>query len=778
MTKAARRSSLEASLVEMLPHAVLVLVDGRVRLANPAVAKLLGTPPRSVLGRTVDELFGSGGSSLGVAVLGGDPGMTTSSQGRLPEYEIVRPDGQHRWVSVAARLVDLDDAPGLMLVLSDLTRLRHLEDEARRTHKAVETMRLGVTVTDPEGRIIYANPAQATLFGGEPAALCGLEGRALAPPQLWRSWPDDAPQKWEHFVRESVNRRRDGSSFPVQLTTDSIRDGDGRLLGWVTICEDLTERKAVEDALRRAHAELEDRVRQRTADLEAANQALRREIAVREQVERDLEASERRYRTLAEDLDEVVFSLDLHGRITYISPVIERLTGLSPEALVGSDLGCLVQVTDEATLRSALQGTRGGSRQISTLGVRGRDGRLLHVRLSTVPTLEAGTVTGVRGVLTDITERRRLEDQLLQAQKLEAVGRLAGGVAHDVNNLLQAILGAVQSLQRREPAVAVELEEVVANVQRGATVTRQLLLFARRGAARPECLDLNKALEHFGVLLRRLTRENVEFAMTLAPGPLLVEIDQGQLEQVLMNLVVNAVDAMPGGGTLRLATGRSEDGWTWLEIADTGCGIPPEVRPHIFEPFFSTKPAEEGTGLGLSVVLGIVTAHGGQLDVSSTVGTGTVFKVSLPSQRPRTEDIQPSSLEKLPEARPGEVKVLVVEDDPLVRRAVEQTLVCLGYQPTAVGRASEAQAIAEPGRFAVLLTDLMLQDERGDELAARLCERDPNLAVIFMSGYSEEDSAEGSRPGPLPGQFLQKPFKIEALGRALARAFDRTPHAT
>ena len=778
MTKAARRSSLEASLVEMLPHAVLVLVDGRVRLANPAFEKLLGTPLREVLGRTVDELFGSGGSSLGVAVLGGDPGMTTSSQGRLPEYEIVRPDGQHRWVSVAARLVDLDDAPGLMLVLSDLTRLRHLEDEARRTHKAVETMRLGVTVTDPEGRIIYANPAQATLFGGEPAALCGLEGRALAPPQLWRSWPDDAPQKWEHFVRESVNRRRDGSSFPVQLTTDSIRDGDGRLLGWVTICEDLTERKAVEDALRRAHAELEDRVRQRTADLEAANQALRREIAVREQVERDLEASERRYRTLAEDLDEVVFSLDLHGRITYISPVIERLTGLSPEALVGSDLGCLVQVTDEATLRSALQGTRGGSRQISTLGVRGRDGRLLHVRLSTVPTLEAGTVTGVRGVLTDSTERRRLEDQLLQAQKLEAVGRLAGGVAHDVNNLLQAILGAVQSLQRREPAVAVELEEVVANVQRGATVTRQLLLFARRGAARPECLDLNKALEHFGVLLRRLTRENVEFAMTLAPGPLLVEIDQGQLEQVLMNLVVNAVDAMPGGGTLRLATGRSEDGWTWLEIADTGCGIPPEVRPHIFEPFFSTKPAEEGTGLGLSVVLGIVTAHGGQLDVSSTVGTGTVFKVSLPSQRPRTEDIQPSSLEKLPEARPGEVKVLVVEDDPLVRRAVEQTLVCLGYQPTAVGRASEAQAIAEPGRFAVLLTDLMLQDERGDELAARLCERDPNLAVIFMSGYSEEDSAEGSRPGPLPGQFLQKPFKIEALGRALARAFDRTPHAT
>ncbi|MGV8039254.1 MAG: PAS domain S-box protein [Thermoanaerobaculaceae bacterium] len=778
MTQATRRSSLEASLVEMLPHAVLVLADGRVRLANPALEKLLGTPVREVLGRTVDELFGSGGSTLGVAVLGGDPGVTTSSLGRLPEYEIVRPDGQRRWVSVAARLVDLEAAPGLMLVLTDLTRLRHLEEDARRSHKAVETMRLGVAITDPDGRIIYANPAQAELFGGGPAELCGLEGRALAPRELWKPWPEDAPETWEHFVRESVNLRRDGTSFPVQLTTDSIRDGDGRFIGWVTICEDLTERKAAEDALRHAHAQLEDRVRQRTADLEAANEALRREIAVREQVERDLEASERRYRTLAEDLDEVIFSLDLRGRITYISPVIERLTGHSPDSLVGSELGVLVQAADEAALRSSLQGTRAGSTQTATLGVRARDGRLLHVRLSTVPTLEAGVVVGVRGVLTDITERRRLEDQLLQAQKLEAVGRLAGGVAHDVNNLLQAILGAVQSLQRREPAVAGELEEVVANVQRGAAVTRQLLLFARRGATRPECLDLNEALEHFSVLLRRLTRENVEFAMTLAPGPLPVTIDRGQLEQVLMNLVVNAVDAMPDGGTLRLATGRSEGGWTWLEVADTGCGIPSEVRAHIFEPFFTTKPAEEGTGLGLSVVLGIVTAHGGHLDVSSAVGAGTVFRVSLPSQRPGAEDVQAPSLEALPEPRQGEVKVLVVEDDPLVRRAVEQTLVCLGYQPTTVGRASEALATVEPGRFDVLLTDLMLQDGRGDELAARLRERDPDLAVILMSGYSEEDSADASRGVALPGQFLQKPFRIEALGRALARALDRSPRDT
>ncbi|MCU0291087.1 MAG: PAS domain S-box protein [Thermoanaerobaculaceae bacterium] len=777
-TEGAGRSSLEANLIEMLPHAVVVLVDGRVRLANPAFEKLLGTPIREIEGRSIDDLFGAGDSGLGVAVLGGDPGATTSSLGRLPEYEIVRPDGQRRWVSVAARIVEHDGVAGLMLVLTDLTRLRHIEEDARRSHKAVETMRLGVTITDPHGRIIYTNPAQAGLCGANPAELCGLEGRVLAPRELWRPWPAERPEGWAHFARESVNQRRDGTTFPVHLTSDSIRDGEGRLIGWVTICEDLTDRKAAEEELRQAHLELEERVRERTADLEAANEALRREIAVRIRVEKDLEASERRYRTLAEDLDEVIFSLDTLGRITYISPVIEKLAGFSPDALVGSGLDALVQESDAVTLRSSLERTCAGSSQTVTLGLRTHDGGSLHVRLSTVPTLEAGAVIGVRGVLTDITERRRLEDQLLQSQKLEAVGRLAGGVAHDINNLLQAILGAVQSLQRREPTIAGELDEVVANIQRGAAVTRQLLLFARRGEARPECLDLNEALQHCSVLLRRLTRENIDFDMQLWPEPALVEIDRGQLEQVMMNLVVNAIDAMPAGGTLRVATGRSDDGGSWFEVTDTGCGMPPEVRSHIFEPFFTTKPPEEGTGLGLSVVLGIVTAHGGRLAVTSSVGIGTTFRVSLPGRAPRVELVSPTAPEPPARRQPGEVAVLVVEDDPLVRRAVEQTLTCLGYQATAVGSASEALRVTKTRRFDVLLTDLMLQDGRGDELAARLTECDPGLAVILMSGYSEVDSAEASGRGTLPGQFLQKPFRIEALGRALARALDRTSTGT
>lgn len=773
--EAAGRSSLEASLIEMLPHAVVVLVDGRVRLANPAFEKLLGTPIREIEGRSIDDLFGAGDSGLGVALLGGDPGATTSSLGRLPEYEIVRPDGQRRWVSVAARFVEHDGTASLMLVLTDLTRLRHLEEDARRSHKAVETMRLGVTITDPRGRIIYTNPAQAQLHGASSSDLCGLEARVLAPRELWRPWPAEGPEAWEHFARESINQRRDGTTFPVQLTSDSIRDGDGRLIGRVTICEDLTARRAAEEELRRAHLELEERVRQRTADLEAANEALRREISVRTQVEKDLEASERRYRTLAEDLDEVIFSLDLQGRITYISPVIERLAGFEPRTLVGSGLAALVQEGDETTLGSSLERTCAGSSQTVTLGLRTHDGGSLHVRLSTVPTLEGGTVVGVRGVLTDITERRRLEDQLLQSQKLEAVGRLAGGVAHDINNLLQAILGAIQSLQLREPAIARELDEVVGNIQRGAAVTRQLLLFARRGATRPECLDLNEALQHCSVLLRRLTRENIEFDMRLWAEPVLVEIDRGQLEQVMMNLVVNAIDAMPAGGTLRVATSQGDDGWSWFEVTDTGCGMTPEVRSHIFEPFFTTKPADEGTGLGLSVVLGIVTAHGGRVEVTSSAGVGTTFKVSLPSRTSGTAPVPEVDAEAPAARHPGEVTVLVVEDDPLVRRAVEQTLSCLGYRATAVGRASEALSLAESRQFDILLSDFMLQDGRGDELAACLCERDPGLSVILMSGYSEQDSTEESGLGALPGQFLQKPFRTEALARALARASGRAP---
>ncbi|HNX48917.1 MAG TPA: PAS domain S-box protein, partial [Thermoanaerobaculaceae bacterium] len=729
-TRTGSQSSLDTSLIEMLPHAVVVLSGGRVRLANSAFEKLFGTSLDEIEGRVMDDLFRAGGSGFGIAVLGRDSAATTSSLGKLPEYEIVRPDGQRRWVSVAARFVQYDGAASLMLVLTDLTRLRHLEEDARRSHKAVETMRLGVTITDPAGRIIYANPAQAQLFGVEPAELCGLEGRVLAPREAWHAWPEEEPEGWQHFSRESVNRRSDGAVFPVQLTSDCIRDGDGRLIGRVTICEDLTERKAAEEELRRAHADLEERVRQRTADLEAANELLRHEIAVREKVERELEASERRYRTLAEDLDEVIFSLDTDGRVTHISPVIERLTGFSPNELVGNTLAVLVQESDGATLRSCLLRTRSGSRQSVTLGVRTRDGKALHVRLSTVPTVEGGAIVGVRGVLIDITERRRLEDQLLQSQKLEAVGRLAGGVAHDINNLLQAILGAIQSLQRRAPAIGGELDEVVANVQRGAAVTRQLLLFARRSAARPECLDLNEALQHFSVLLRRLTCENVDFTMQLAPQPVLVQIDRGQLEQVLMNLVVNAIDAMPGGGTLRLATGRSESDWSWLEVADSGCGMTPEVKLHIFEPFFTTKPPEQGTGLGLSVVLGIVTAHGGHLDVTSSLGIGTTFRVSLPSQTPGIPLASPSAPDPPPERRPGEAVVLVVEDDPLVRQAVVQTISCLGYKAMAVAGAGEALTTTVSRRVDILLTDLMLPDGRGDELSARLRERDPDLSVI------------------------------------------------
>jgi len=484
-----------------------------------------------------------------------------------------------------------------------------------------------------------------------------------------------------------------------------------------------------------------------------------------------LAASEHRYRELVESINDVIFTLDPGGVITYISPVIERLTGFRPDELVGLDFRSFVDPADRDAVAEEFAKTLRG------IGVRlearliARDGSRKWVATSGRPAAAGEPFPVIRGLLYDISARKQAQEQLLQAQKLEAVGQLAAGVAHDFNNLLQAMIGYVEVL-RSEGALPPEATQIVAElavlIRRASALPRQLLLFSRRSVTTVEHLDLNAVVREACVFLRRLVQANVSFTVAPDGGSLFVHADQAQLEQVLLNLIVNGVDAMPEGGRLEVRTGSS-GAEHWFEVADTGDGISPEVRDRIFEPFFTTKGAGKGTGLGLSVVQGIVAEHGGRVDVESTVGRGTRLRVVLPASAAPVEPPTGRGAGRVGGAPAAPATVLLAEDDPAVRRLFAAALRRLGYNVTEIGRADEAASLPVEPVFDLAVSDFMLPDASGLELVRGLKRRWPGMRVIFVSGYAVDEIVRHEDLG-FPARFLQKPVDIETLAREVAEA--------
>ena len=486
------------------------------------------------------------------------------------------------------------------------------------------------------------------------------------------------------------------------------------------------------------------------------------------------------------------------GRLTYANDALARMLGSpSAEALLaaaGDPLAALGPA-DEAgnpIPPHRLPGAAvlaGAPEAEALVQWRGRDGgrRAALVRATPIRD-EGGRLRCAVCILHDVTERKRLEEQFLQAQKMEAVGRLAGGVAHDFNNLLTVINGfgemLLAALPPELPARAYA-EEVARAGERAAGLTRQLLAFSRQQVIQPRPLDLNAVVSGSEALLRRLIGEDVELAATLAEGLPPVLADPGQLEQVLMNLAVNARDAMPRGGRLTIETRPAELGeeqvranpgvrpgpYVLLAVSDTGCGMDEATRARAFEPFFTTKGPGKGTGLGLATVYGIVRAAGGHAAIASEPGRGTTFEIYLP---PAAGEARAAAA-VAGEAPGGTETVLLVEDDAAVRALAKRALERRGYDVLEAGGGGAALAVsAGAGAIHLLVTDVVMPGMGGRELAGRLRGLRPGLRVLYMSGYTDDALV---RHGVLAGEaaFLQKPFTPESLARKVREVLDGPP---
>jgi PAS domain S-box-containing protein len=483
------------------------------------------------------------------------------------------------------------------------------------------------------------------------------------------------------------------------------------------------------------------------------------------------------FRELVEKLPLVTFveSPGPEGRTLYVSPQIEQMLGYPAQAwLDDRELFLRVLHPDDV---ERMRAEPEEPEPTAVFRVVARDGKVFTVQSGRVLVRDdAGAPLHTLGFWVDIGERLRLEEELRQAQKLEAIGKLAAGIAHDFNNLLLVQRGygelAVRHLELGEHDTAREhIGEMLDAGERAADLTHQLLAFARRQVLDLEVLDLSLVASELERLLRRLLRDNVTLVAETAPAPVFVRADRGQLEQVIANLAINARDAMPEGGRLRIAVSTADGGRTaTLTVSDTGVGMNPETAERIFEPFFTTK-APEGTGLGLATVQGIVSQCGGEIAVRSTPGSGTTFTIALPTTAPPEAVAGP---DETPGPRSGGETILVVEDEESVRVTVTRMLEARGYRVLPAGNSEGALEIARAhdGELDLLLTDVVLPGASGRATAESIRESRPAIKVLYMSGYGEDRAIPpGAGDDPLES-FIQKPFTGEELAREVRGLLD------
>jgi two-component system cell cycle sensor histidine kinase/response regulator CckA len=659
-----------------------------------------------------------------------------------------------RWIDRVLSVATLLASGALLLIgigLSSavLTQIRNSEEKYRNL---IDTANDGILVIDAETRLILdANSQAGEMLGIPERQLVGMPESRLYPSDGARREPLAPNTASAARSQELELLRADGTLVPVEVSASSTELG-GRpaVLG---IFRDIRDR------------------------LEAA--------AI-------LQRSEERFSYLIQNLSDVITVVAVDGTMLYHSPSIERVTGYKPSELLGQSLLACIHPEDEPAVRAALERVtlKVGSAAPPEFRFRHKDGSWVWLESVGNNLLNDVAVGGIVVTSRDVTGRRGLEEQVRQSQKMEAVGRLAGGIAHDFNNLLMVIQGYAEILLQEEgtsAAVRKNVDTILRTTESAASLTRQLLSFSRKHVFSQEVLDLNSLVSRMSEMLLGVLRDEMEFVVKLDIDAGCVSADPGQIEQVIMNLVVNARDAMPQGGKLTLETahigGDAVRGsrlsslpagdYVMLSVADTGIGMDADTQSRIFEPFFSTKNKDEGTGLGLSVVYNIARASGGHVRVSSEVGRGATLQVFFPrvAAAPKPQPVEAP----VKTSRAGMETILVAEDQPDLRWMICQFLQELGYSVLEAKDGGDAVALAEQykGTIDVLLTDIVMPHVRGSEVARRLSATRPGMKVIFMSGYTEGEfgTTAGETNGP-GATLLQKPFELDALAGKLREVLE------
>ena len=751
----ARRES-EATyrtLVESASDGIFIAdAQGRYLDVNAQGCRMLGYDRGEILDRSIGEL------AVGEekARVPEELARLNTGQGVRSEWQLQRKDGTILPGEVSA--TQLSDGR-LLGILRDITERKQAEESLRRSEERfrelAETIQEVFWMTDPEKqRMLYISPAYEKIWGQTCQSLYDN-------PKSWIDaiHPDDRErvvlaaetrQSKGSYEEEYRIVRPDGQMRWIYDRAFPVRSPAGQIERIVGVARDITKTKTVEE---------------------------------------ELHQREEHFRLLIENASDVITVINSQGIMRYQSPSIGRVLGYAPEALIGRNAFELVHPEDAAPVAEAIQRALAnpGAPVSAEYRIRHQNDqwRTFHSlgRSISGKADEGYIVVNSR----DITETRQLEVQFRQAQKMEAIGQLAGGVAHDFNNILTAILmqvGLARVMATVPPEVQEGLEEIKAAAERAANLTRQLLLFSRKQVMQPHQLDLNEVVTSLAKMLQRIIGEDVHLELHPHPAPLMIRADGGMLDQMLLNLAINARDAMAGGGRLNIETSlqvvndvmaRSHPDATpgrfaVVSVSDTGSGIPPEVLPRIFEPFFTTKEPGKGTGLGLATVFGIVKQHGGWIKVQSEPGQGSRFQIFLPA----STDRMAAGAETRQKPRGGTETILLVEDNDAVRRLTQITLTRHGYR--VVEAASGVEAVKRwtecRGEVALLLTDIVMPDGMsGQQLAQQLHNDLPRLKVIYTSGYSAEIAGRELklRSGE---NFLQKPCPPDRLLETVRRCLD------
>ncbi|HEX4159815.1 MAG TPA: PAS domain S-box protein [Rhizomicrobium sp.] len=745
-------------VVEAAPNAIVMIgVSGRIEMINVQAERVFGHSRAEMLGQPVEmlipERFRAHHPGHRSAFFEA-PQSRPMGVGR--ELFALKKDGSEFPVEIGLSPIETDEGLMVLSVVVDITDRRQKFVQTSYLAAIVESSSDAIIGKNLDGIVTSWNPAAEALFGHASREAVGRHISFLIPPDRLAEADMilDRIRRGERVENfETMRRNKDGCEIPVSLTVSPILGPGGTILGASKIARDVTERQRAADTLR---------------------------------------LSEERFRSIFGAVGEGIFITDAEGRFIEVNGPGAEMFGYSTDRMIGLDIQSISSGMPPYTQAEAIEWQRkaaiSGRPQIFEWHCKARSGRLFWVEISLRQASIGGGAVGL-AIVRDISERRTIEAQLRQAQKMEAVGLLTGGIAHDFNNLLAIIHGNLELIRDASadtPEVHEMTEDALRAAARGASLTHQLLAYARQQPLAPKVVLLEQLVSQVAQLIRRSLGETIEIRTVIPKDLWATRIDPNQLENALVNLAVNARDAMPDGGKLTIEGANKEFDadyaesnpgvvpgcYVQLAVSDSGPGIPPEIIDRVFEPFFTTKPLGKGSGLGLSMVFGFVKQSGGHIKIYSEAGRGTTFNLYLPRASEQLDDCVAADDSGAVRGREMEV-ILVVEDDELVRKFTVRVLRGLGYRIIEAGDGHEAlRLLNEAGRVDLLLTDVALpKGMSGPAIAAEARKRRRELKVLYMSGYAKDAIVNN---GVLEEgvQLLTKPFPKTELARKIRDMLD------